>query len=306
MELLALSSSVPHFVSLTLKVADNSQGCRNSGLFVHRKARILRSRTKRSWMMCVSHRDNNTIENLYQKEGFKLLGLLQGLRNVATPKVAVDNCHYDVADVGLRSIPQKSDEVTKVLLPQLPDDSGGNRGSPISSGFWEWKPKLTVHYEQSGVENVGAPAVLFLPGFGVGTFHYEKQLKDLGRDYRVWTLDFLGQGLSLPSEDPAPSDVQRSGSEIWGFGEESRPWAQELAYSIDLWQEQVRDFVEQVQILNLYKAFNLLTCMFGLAFSRVPLYLQISVHLFFSYYTFCLRSFVRITSKYHKFYGATY
>lgn len=246
--MLPLSSSVPHFVSLTLKVTDNSQGCRNSRLFIHRKARILCSGPKPSWVLRVSHQDNNTVENLYQKQGFKLLGLLQGLRNVATPTVAVENCHYHVADgdVGLRSIPHKSDEVTKVLIPQLPDESGGNRGSPISSGFWEWKPKLTVHYEQSGVENVGAPAVLFLPGFGVGTFHYEKQLKDLGREYRVWTLDFLGQGMSLPAEDPAPSDVQRNGSEVWGFGEESQPWAQELAYSVDLWQEQVQDFVEQV------------------------------------------------------------
>ncbi|KAG2701524.1 hypothetical protein I3843_06G046100 [Carya illinoinensis] len=33
--------------------------------------------------------------------------------------------------------------------------------------------------------------------FGVGSFHYEKQLKDLGLDFRVWAIDFLGQGKSL-------------------------------------------------------------------------------------------------------------
>jgi hypothetical protein len=47
-------------------------------------------------------------------------------------------------------------------------------------------------------------------------------LKVLGCEYRVWTLDFLGQGISLPSQDPALSDVQRSGLEVWGFEEESQ------------------------------------------------------------------------------------
>jgi len=232
---------------------DNSLSFRNPKVFVHRKTGILCSGTKPSWALRVSREDNDVVENLYKKQGLKLLGLLQGLRNIGTPEVAVENCHYHVtdADVGLRSIPQKTDEITKVLIPRLPDESDANHGSPISSCFWEWKPKLPVHYEKSGEENVGAPAVLFLPGFGVGTFHYEKQLKDLGREYRVWTLDFLGQGMSLPSEDPAPSDMQRSSSEeremMWGFGEESQPWAQELAYSVDLWQEQVQEFVKQVQ-----------------------------------------------------------
>ena len=30
-----------------------------------------------------------------------------------------------------------------------------------------------------------APALLLLPGFGVGSFHYDQQLRDLGREYRV-------------------------------------------------------------------------------------------------------------------------
>lgn len=251
MELLPLHSSIPHFGSLT-KLVDNNTSYRHSKLFIHKKTGIIFSRTKPSRVLRVSHQGNNTVKNLYQKKGLKLLALLQGLRNVANPEVGVENYLSYVADgeVGLRSIPRKVNEVTKILIPRLPDDSDGNKRSPISSGFWEWRPKLTVHYEQSGAENVGAPAVLFLPGFGVGTFHYEKQLKDLGREYRVWTLDFLGQGMSLPSEDPAPVGRQRSSSEerdmLWGFGEESQPWAQELAYSVDLWQEQVQDFVEQV------------------------------------------------------------
>ncbi|KAJ3684427.1 hypothetical protein LUZ61_013591 [Rhynchospora tenuis] len=147
-------------------------------------------------------------------------------------------------DFGTRTAPEKLGEITKLKIPGLPDGSDGNNGSQISSSFWDYKPKLSVHYEQSGIENTHAPAVLFLPGFGVGTFHFEKQLKDLGRDYRVWALDFLGQGMSLPGEDPAPRSRGEGG--VWGFGEESEPWASELVYSVDLWQDQVQHFIEQV------------------------------------------------------------
>ena len=93
-----------------------------------------------------------------------------------------------------------------MLIPGLPDEPNGDHGVHITSCFREWKPKFNVHYEKSGSENVNSPPVLFLPGFGVGSFHYENQLKGLGRDYRVWAIDFLGQGMSLPSEDPTQSN----------------------------------------------------------------------------------------------------
>ncbi|KAL8129194.1 hypothetical protein V2J09_018349 [Rumex salicifolius] len=135
--------------------------------------------------------------------------------------------------------------VAKILIPGLPDDS---KGASIISCFWEWKPMLNVHYEKSGCGNHGSPPVLFLPGFGVDSFHYQKQMKDLGLDFRVWALDFLGQGMSLPTEDPAPLSKEEghSPADAWGFGEDAEPWAQELAYSIDLWKDQVRYFIEEV------------------------------------------------------------
>jgi len=55
-----------------------------------------------------------------------------------------------------------------VLIPELPDESNGEHSAPITSCFWEWKPKLNVHYEKACCENVKSPSVLFLPGFGVG------------------------------------------------------------------------------------------------------------------------------------------
>jgi hypothetical protein len=158
--------------------------------------------------------------------------------------------HVSDANSALQGIPQKVGEAERLVIPGLPE---GSDSSQISTGLWEWKPKLTVYYEKSGTKNTKAPAVLFLPGFGVGTFHYEKQLMDLGRDYKVWTMDFLGQGMSLPCEDPAPKDVgeQEEGS-YWGFGQDSQPWADELVYSVDLWHNQVQHFIEEVPFLNLF------------------------------------------------------
>lgn len=138
------------------------------------------------------------------------------------------------------------DDVRKAVIPGLPD---GDSGATISRHFWEWKPNLKVYYESSGSENINSPPVLFLPGFGVGSFHYEKQLKDLGRDYRVYALDFLGQGMSLPDVDPTQLNNRGEPDEenfMWGFGNETEPWANQLVYSIDLWQEQVRYFIEEV------------------------------------------------------------
>lgn len=194
------------------------------------------------------HQDSSKLETLFHRAGHRLLSLHQALPDSAATAIDADS-HVSGGDVSLRNIPRQDGEAIKVLIPGLPDGSNGNHSSPINSCFWEWKPKLSVHYDQSGSENLGGPALLFLPGFGVGSFHYEKQLKDLGRHYRVWALDFLGQGMSLPSEDPAP-DKHRSGSAesdmFWGFGEESEPWSKELVYSADLWTDQVHHFIEQV------------------------------------------------------------
>ncbi|XP_076922219.1 pheophytinase, chloroplastic-like [Bidens hawaiensis] len=137
----------------------------------------------------------------------------------------------------------------KVIIPGLPNDSNGDITAPVSTGQWEWKPKFNIHYERSGSKNTNAPQVLFLPGFGVGSFHYEKQLKDLGQDYGVWAIDFLGQGMSLAHEDPTrkqQQDDSQVDDPFWGFGDETEPWADNLVYSIDLWQEQVAYFIQEV------------------------------------------------------------
>ncbi|CAH9118318.1 unnamed protein product [Cuscuta europaea] len=162
------------------------------------------------------------------------------------------NCDSYVVD-GITMTTNTGEAAPKIFIPGLPDEAKGDYAAPISSSFWEWKPELNVYYEKSGSENENSTPVLFLPGFGVGSFHYRKQLKDLGCEFRVWALDFLGQGRSLPNKDMTlqlNSVVDSSNSVgedlIWGFGDEAQPWAEGLVYSMDLWRDQVRYFIEQV------------------------------------------------------------
>lgn len=202
--------------------------------------------------------------------GFYVMGQQRGCRSQSVfegskrLKFKVYSGSYDGYVIGEeegRDIAGIEEPASKVQIPGLPDESNGEPGAPISSCFWGWKPKFNVHYEKAGCENVDSPQVLFLPGFGVGSFHYEKQLKDLGRDFRVWALDFLGQGMSLPFEDPAPlskeEGVTSNGNvSPWGFGDETEPWATKLVYSVDLWQDQVRYFIEEVNDMHFLVAAN--------------------------------------------------
>jgi len=195
-------------------------------------------------------------EKGHQQSGFRSKSVFEGTKRL---KFKVNSGSYGgdyvINEDEGRDIVGVDVPASKVLIPGLPDESNGESGAVISSCFKGWKPKLNVHYEKAGCENVDSPNVLFLPGFGVGSFHYEKQLMDLGRDFRVWALDFLGQGMSLPFEDPAPlskvEGITSSGNVLpWGFGDETEPWANELVYSVDLWQDQVRYFIEEVNDLH--------------------------------------------------------
>ncbi|GAB2288998.1 hypothetical protein Dimus_023301 [Dionaea muscipula] len=207
------------------------------------------------------------LKNLYVREVTGPTASSLGRFRVACPKAFTENSVIG-GESGSTDISRTVDSVSsKFIVPPLPDEANGERGAPISSRFWEWKPKLYVHYEKSGFANAKAPPVLFLPGFGVGSFHYEKQLKDLGRDYRVWALDFLGQGMSLPLEDPTVSSKEEGENRSWGFGDKTEPWAEELVYSVDLWKDQVRYFIEQVIGEPVYIVGNSLGGYVGLYFA---------------------------------------
>ncbi|KAK9683040.1 hypothetical protein RND81_10G114100 [Saponaria officinalis] len=204
--------------------------------------------------ICTSFGKPHFVKNAYRREASWSLNRVNANRNLQVVPQRAFNESITGPVVregqGLEDISDTVNSVPKVIIPGLPDESRGDSGASISSCLWEWKPKLNVYYEKAGSENVNSPPLLFLPGFGAGSFHYEKQLRDLGRDFRVYALDFLGQGKSLPFEDPAPwsSEVTVSGQlgQTWGFGDKPEPWAEELVYSVDLWRDQVQYFIEQV------------------------------------------------------------
>ena len=74
-----------------------------------------------------------------------------------------------------RKLSETRKMVMKMLIPSLSDESNSQSSTEISSYFWEWKPEFSVHYDKVGCEKMSSPRVLFLPSFGVGSFHYEKQ-----------------------------------------------------------------------------------------------------------------------------------
>ena len=72
--------------------------------------------------------------------------------------------------------------------------------------------------------------VIFLHGFGVGTFHYTKQLIGLGSEEDssrtcAWSMDICGQGKSWPK---------------------TREDVAEFEYSLDSWRDQVEYFIREV------------------------------------------------------------
>ncbi|KAI9078589.1 hypothetical protein K1719_039427 [Acacia pycnantha] len=194
----------------------------------------------------------NTVSRFYNIErGHRSLNTLRGFKQNNSKVYSGGYDGFVIDDEGdVRDITGIEQPAAKVRIPGLPNEPKGESGAVIRSCYWNWKPKLNVHYEKAGCENLESPQILFLPGFGVGAFHYEKQMKDLGRDFRVWALDFLGQGMSLPFEDPTLQSKEGGASNgktsSWGFGDETEPWAEKLVYSMDLWQDQVRYFIEKV------------------------------------------------------------
>jgi pimeloyl-ACP methyl ester carboxylesterase len=114
------------------------------------------------------------------------------------------------------------------------------------SKYWEGRHNSKVHYTSAGVQGV---PVLLLTGFGVGGFHYERNVEVLAASgFRVFTMDILGQGKSWPSSDPAPGGGFHEPGFQWGFGPEADALcdASNLTYSCSLWEEQIVEFIETV------------------------------------------------------------
>eukprot|EP01025_Chloroclados_australasicus_P046825 TRINITY_DN5177_c4_g1_i1.p1 TRINITY_DN5177_c4_g1~~TRINITY_DN5177_c4_g1_i1.p1 ORF type:complete len:479 (+),score=45.89 TRINITY_DN5177_c4_g1_i1:136-1437(+) len=118
-----------------------------------------------------------------------------------------------------RSLPATEDNLTSdPLQPSTSVPKNSDTGQ-----FWDWKFNTKINYIHKGSDE-RAPAILMVHGFGVGSFHFSRNIDQLGENFRVWAVDLVGQGRSLPENER----VER------------------LALSIDAWTEQLSDFVEEV------------------------------------------------------------
>ncbi|GAB0490168.1 hypothetical protein MMPV_001400 [Pyropia vietnamensis] len=112
--------------------------------------------------------------------------------------------------------------------------------------YWEWTGGR-VHYVTAGTTG---PVILMLPGFGVGTFHWEDNMTELARDHRVFCMDKLGLGRSLPA--PSPDTAAAADTSV----------ATDVAtvalppLGVDLWAVQVTAFIEAVIGEPVYLAGN--------------------------------------------------
>ena len=114
------------------------------------------------------------------------------------------------------------DETTTETLRK--DDDDEEKGA-VFQGVYEFA-KHRCYYERKGDLRKAKVHVIFLHGFGVGTFHYRKQLNALSdEEVCAWSMDICGQGKSWP----------RSGEDVRDF-----------EYSMDSWRDQVEYFVREV------------------------------------------------------------
>ena len=93
---------------------------------------------------------------------------------------------------------------------------------PVSSQSWQWQG-LTIGYQQAGLLQTDAPAVILIHGFGASSIHWRKNIPILAKTCRVYAIDLLGYGKSAK---PAPG--------------------QPLDYTFETWGQQILDFCEQV------------------------------------------------------------
>ena len=92
------------------------------------------------------------------------------------------------------------------------------------------RPNLPIHYERHGPagadDSSDLPILLLVPGFGVGTFHWERQFEALSKKCIVYSMDLLGQGKSWPTSAITSDD--------------------NLVYSAELWRDQIIFFIETI------------------------------------------------------------
>ncbi len=115
-------------------------------------------------------------------------------------------------------------------LSNVASSSSSSSSSSIEGDYYEFC-NHACYYESKGDRERARVHVVFLHGFGVGTFHYRKQLDNLGGGgddgsmMCAWSMDICGQGKSWPRKK---EDIA------------------EFEYSMDTWAKQVEFFVREI------------------------------------------------------------
>lgn len=88
----------------------------------------------------------------------------------------------------------------------------------IPGAYWTWRSH-SIYYVRAGNRHPQRPPLLLVHGFGASTDHWRKNIAGLQQDFEVWAIDLLG------------------------FGRSAKP---DIAYSGDLWRDQLHDFIAEV------------------------------------------------------------
>ena len=57
--------------------------------------------------------------------------------------------------------------------------------SKFNSHFLPFDHNTKIHYVQAG--EITNPTILLIPGFGVGTFHYDQNIEELSKEFNVYS-----------------------------------------------------------------------------------------------------------------------
>lgn len=88
----------------------------------------------------------------------------------------------------------------------------------VSGNYWQWQGHQ-IYYVRAGVKHPQRPPLLLVHGFGASTDHWSKNIIQLQENFEVWAIDLLG------------------------FGRSAKP---NLAYSGNLWRDQINDFITEI------------------------------------------------------------
>ncbi|KAJ8909137.1 hypothetical protein NDN08_005831 [Rhodosorus marinus] len=138
----------------------------------------------------------------------------------------------------------KSRSSSRRLRCSAVDEPWGDASIPRKE--WNFRG-YKVAYRSCGEENTERPSLVCVHGFGAHSFHWRKNLPELGKEYRVYAIDLLGFGFS---DKP----------QVGELCSEDRP----VAYDYDTWSSQVGKFIEQVVGSQSFLVANSIGCVAAL------------------------------------------